>query len=72
MGNDIITFSARFNGVSTDLYVPVKSVRGIFARESGQGLFFEPEEVSGQPVTEESTDPEPPTSPGKPRLRVVK
>jgi stringent starvation protein B len=39
--NDVITFSARFSGVAQNLYVPMDAVRGIFARENGQGMFFE-------------------------------
>jgi len=39
--NDAIVFSARFGGVSQNLYVPMDAVRGIFARENGQGMFFE-------------------------------
>lgn len=42
--NDAIVFSARFGGVSQSLYVPMDSVRGIFARENGQGMFFETSE----------------------------
>jgi stringent starvation protein B len=40
--NDAIVFSARFGGVSQNLYVPMGAVKGIFARENGQGMFFEP------------------------------
>ena len=39
--NEAISFSARFGGVSQNLYVPMDEVRGIFARENGQGMFFE-------------------------------
>lgn len=39
--NEAISFSARFGGVSKDLYIPITSVKGIFARENGQGMFFE-------------------------------
>ncbi|NOT66453.1 MAG: ClpXP protease specificity-enhancing factor [Methylotenera sp.] len=39
--NEAITFSARFGGVSQNLYVPMYAVKGIFARENGQGMFFE-------------------------------
>ena len=39
--NEAVTFSARFGGVSQNLYVPMGAVRGIFARENGQGMFFE-------------------------------
>ena len=39
--NEVITFSARFGGISQNLYVPMSAVKGIFARETGQGMFFE-------------------------------
>lgn len=39
--NEAISFSARFSGVSNNLYVPMSAVKGIFARENGQGMFFE-------------------------------
>jgi stringent starvation protein B len=39
--NDAIVFSARFSGVSQNLYVPMGAVKGIFARENAQGMFFE-------------------------------
>jgi stringent starvation protein B len=41
MDNEAIVFSARFGGVSQNLYVPMDAVKGIFARENGQGMFFE-------------------------------
>jgi stringent starvation protein B len=46
--NDAIVFSARFSGVSQNLYVPMGAVKGIFARENAQGMFFE---TSLEPVT---------------------
>lgn len=39
--NDAIVFSARFSGVSQNLYVPMNAVKGIFSRENAQGMFFE-------------------------------
>ena len=50
--NEQITFSARFGGVSQNLYVPINAVKGIFARENGQGMFFEVQ--ASQPATETS------------------
>jgi len=41
--NDSVVFSARFGGVSQNIYVPMTAVSGIFARENGQGMFFEAE-----------------------------
>ncbi|WP_218698619.1 ClpXP protease specificity-enhancing factor [Acinetobacter harbinensis] len=46
MGNETITFSARFGGVSRDIYVPLNAIIGIYARENGQGLFFDPSEYA--------------------------
>jgi hypothetical protein len=43
IGNDLIQFSARFNGVSREISVPIYAVQAIFARENGQGMFFEVE-----------------------------
>lgn len=43
--NDQITFSARFGGVSHDLYVPMSAVKGIFARENNQGMYFQSEDM---------------------------
>lgn len=39
--NNSIVFSARFGGVAQQIYVPMNAVRGIFARENSQGMFFE-------------------------------
>lgn len=39
--NEAVTFSARFSGISNNLYIPISAVKGIFARENGQGMFFE-------------------------------
>lgn len=41
MGNDIITFQARFGGVAQSLSVPVSNVSAIYSRENGQGMAFE-------------------------------
>jgi len=84
MGNDLIQFSARFNGVSRELTVPVDSVIGIFAKENGQGMAFPKPEAPPlaqqlapmeKPETSlENTDdhPEPPPSRGKRHLQVIK
>ncbi len=40
LGNDFVTFEARFGGVSQQLAIPVAAVLGIYARETGQGMIF--------------------------------
>lgn len=46
MGNDTISFSARFGGVSQQVSVPVGAVLAIYARETGQGMAL-PDEIAG-------------------------
>jgi len=41
LDNEAVVFSARFGGISQNLYIPMHAVRGIFARENSQGMFFE-------------------------------
>ena len=72
LGNDAITFGGRFNGVAHELYVPVAAVIGIYSRENGQGLAFEPEEATAPATPPEGGDEPPPTPHGRPHLRVVK
>ncbi len=52
MGNDLITFEGRFGGVAQLLSIPVAAVLAVYARENGQGMFFELDE----PGDEESVD----------------
>lgn len=68
IANDAITFSARFGGVASNVYVPIDAVRGIFARENGQGMFFE---VS-MDETDAPDEPPPTATGGRPALKLVK
>lgn len=81
MGNDEITFQARFNGVAFPVFVPVDAVAAIYARENGQGMAFEvvsAEESSVEDTADAAADEmtvpsvpdEPP--PSRPRLTRVK
>ncbi|WP_151811662.1 ClpXP protease specificity-enhancing factor [Acinetobacter bereziniae] len=54
MSNDAITFSARFSGASKDLYIPMNAVLGLYARENGQGLFFDPDEYANVQIEEDA------------------
>jgi stringent starvation protein B len=80
MNNDWLSFSARFGGVSQVIEVPVASVLAIYARETGDGMVFTPEEQTDKRVeaAADAGDDQPPRpdSPqppkGKPSLRVVK
>ena len=77
--NDVIRFSARFNGVSREVSVPVGAVKGIFARESGQGLAFQlaaSAETDSGPGIEHAENEDEAKSPGSSRgranLQIVK
>lgn len=78
--NASIVFSARFSGVSQNIYIPMNAVRGIFARENGQGMFFELENElavgqDGDSVIKDDLNPgdaETKTNNKKPTLRIVK
>ena len=76
IGNDLVQFAARFNGVSRECSIPIDAVLGIFARENGQGLFFPAEppaadSAAAAPAVEPDT-PASPTNGGKRKLQVVK
>jgi stringent starvation protein B len=45
LGNDAITFSARFGGRPHSVIVPLYAVQAIYARENGAGTMFEPEDA---------------------------
>lgn len=47
MGNDRITFQARFAGVAHSLSIPVANVVAVYARENGHGMAFELEGEEG-------------------------
>ena len=79
LGNDVVTFEARFGGVSQLVSVPVRAVLGIYARETGQGMIFP--EGDADPDPTDAPPPSPPragaggsggTAPKRPKLQVVK
>jgi stringent starvation protein B len=77
IGNELLQFSARFAGISREISVPINTIGGIFAKETGQGLSFQ---TSTSAVTQvgtavdsppEDDHPAPPAG-SRPRLQVVK
>jgi stringent starvation protein B len=41
LGNDLISFQARFGGVARELSIPVENVSAVYARENGHGMAFD-------------------------------
>ena len=75
IANEAISFSARFSGASKDIYVPLCAVLGIYARENGQGLFFDPAEyadvqVESAPLLDDNKQESEPSK-KKPSLRIL-
>jgi stringent starvation protein B len=66
-GNDSISFSARFDGKSYDVFLPMKSISGIYSSENGEGLFFEVDRKIIKKKLENTKDKN-----KKPHLRIVK
>ncbi len=50
MGNEMITCTGRFGGSPFDLFVPIETVMGIFAKENGQGLVFQGSDEPNTPT----------------------
>ena len=47
LGNEWISFQARFSGVSQAIQIPVQAVLALYAQENGQGMMFPAEEEGG-------------------------
>ncbi len=70
LGDEEITFSARFSGQSMGIYIPVDAVLAIYAKENGQGMMFSEDDGA---TSSSDDEPEPdPDKPKRPSLRVVK
>ena len=79
INNELVQFSARFNGVSREVSIPVDRVQGIFARENGQGAFFTVESAvalahvtAASPSSGADADPAKPPAAGKAKLKLIK
>lgn len=84
LGDEWISFKARFSGVSQSVMFPVAAVQAIYAQENGQGMMFAdddgatpppapapgPDDDGGNGPTADDA-PKPPRS-GAPHLRVIK
>jgi len=73
IGNELISFNARFGGKETDIFVPPEAVLGIYARENGRGMLF-PDDDNNQSSDDDTDPPDDSPSPpkGRPSLTVVK
>ena len=70
LGDDEITFSARFSGKSQSIHAPTQAVLAIYARENGQGMMFSEDDNATDTGKDDGKDPDPDKP--RPTLRVVK
>jgi len=51
--NDRVVFNARFSGVPYDIYIPIRAITAVYAKENGRGMVFKEEEGEDFPPTTE-------------------
>jgi stringent starvation protein B len=71
MTNEFVSFSARFNGVGEQIFVPVPSLLAVYARENGEGMMFPSEEDNASTAADGEVIKPVPKSTG-PTLKVIK
>lgn len=69
LGNDWISFRARFQGIERKIGFPPQAVLAVFARESGQGMPFAPEPY---PEEADESQSDSTTKSKRPHLTIVK
>jgi stringent starvation protein B len=71
MGNKDISFGARFSGTPTEVRIPVGRVLAIYARETGQGMMFGPDD-GGDDTPPDGGEESGGEGRARPHLKVVK
>lgn len=85
IGDEEVSFSARFGGKAQNVVAPVSAILAIYARENGQGMLFN-DDADEADVTDDADAPSDPgdgtidqdagdgaaPSSGRPSLRVIK
>ena len=65
IGNESVSFSARFSGKPFHIEVPLRAVLAVYAAENGVGMAFQGDDDGDEPTPT-------PDQPTRPSLRVVK
>lgn len=69
MGNEWLTFTARFSGRKHGVSVPLEAVLAIYSKENGQGMMFAQDD---EPLTPTDPDAGPEQTPRRSHLTIVK
>ena len=79
LGQEAVAFSGRFGGRPFPIHIPMNSIQAIYAKETGEGMMFEAENIEpepdpprGGPQPPESGPPEPASPSSGGHLKVVK
>lgn len=80
LANDHVEFNARFAGVPHDIYVSMRAVTAIYAKENGRGMVFKDDDEDDEPppgAEEDETGSKGGSGKGKkgngrPKLTIVK
>ena len=70
LGNEWLTFKARFSGNEHNVSVPIDAVLAIYAKENGQGMMFAQDDET-MPPTDPDSDPDIQQT-KRPHLTIVK
>ena len=69
MGNELLSFSARFSGKKYAVSVPLEAVLAIYSKENGQGMMFSQDD---EPIPPTNPDDDTDKPARRPHLTVVK
>ncbi len=81
LGNDAVSFSARFGGAARKVYLPASAVLAVYAKENGHGMMFAADDEDtmaggGEDLSNDDDDtgggPDGGSGRGKNHLKVVK
>lgn len=67
ISNSSVSFIASFNQIRQEIYIPMKAVKAIYAKENGDGMPFDDNDTD-----DDYPDDPPPSESKGPTLRVVK
>ncbi len=72
--NTHIEFSARFNGVPHDIYIPIQAVMAIYSVEDGEGMMFAEDDSTAETADArtEDVDAEALQKRNRPGLKIIK
>jgi stringent starvation protein B len=71
LGNEAVSFHARFDGEAMSVFIPCEKVLAIYTRENGQGMMFGDDSEMSPPPDPDNPSPDKPPHKG-PHLKVVK